>query len=552
MFQKAGEYAKAALYWHRAERGVREVWIPFMWGDLSNAPPRFEKQYRNILPEYQQRVSECLRQGNVNRAGLAYIESINEIWTNELVEQEEGGFRPACGRRAEEAEKHGDFLLAEVLRRGQARFFRTVAIPYHQRAAATCEKQGRRSEAQLYRQAAKAYKQRAAEADMLARGDRVLAGVAGLGGKDSRLGMGKLGHLTSVAIRDTFNRRVISYRGEPRTALTSQQVAAMLKRQGLTHAEGSARFAAVTVLANLGEKEAVLSALDDPSPLVRQAAGRALAGMRWADGWAACAQHRDAKVRQLVEPLLETVGEEVLARTYVITELIRGLDSSSPRARSFCQSALERITGRREEGSSSWSTWWKGLGDARSGLVRRGPGARPQVDEAIDFGAGWQSGLSSVRPLPNPVVKYRVPATIEWSGSLVVTEPGEYRFYVRNRGESMRSGRRVQTPGRWSFPAYFPAEAVTLAIDGKTLLPARGAHLVEDPSAWMRLDFTGPVRLGAGLHRIRLAFKVLSYDDYDSLSDTGVWGGHPCVRLYWSSEHFLRELVPAEHLVTID
>jgi len=111
MYEKAGEYAKAALYWHRAARGVSEVWIPFMWGDVSNAPPRFEESYRNLVPEYQARVKKCLRLGKVDQAQRAYIEFINEIWMNELVEQEDGGFRASSGLRAEEAEKYGDFLL---------------------------------------------------------------------------------------------------------------------------------------------------------------------------------------------------------------------------------------------------------------------------------------------------------------------------------------------------------------------------------------------------------------------------------------------------------
>ena len=134
----------------------------------------------------------------------------------------------------------------------------------------------------------------------------------------------------------------------------------------------------------------------------------------------------------------------------------------------------------------------------------------------------------------------------------MVTEPGEYRFYVRNRGEGIRSGRKVRTAGRYSFPAYFPAQLVKLEIDGKTVLPKKGADVVEDASAWMRLDFTKPIWLEPGLHKIRLAFNVQSYDDAASVSKAGIWGGTPCVRLYWSSEHFLRELVPAEHLIHID
>jgi len=181
--------------------------------------------------------------------------------------------------------------------------------------------------------------------------------------------------------------------------------------------------------------------------------------------------------------------------------------------------------------------------------MRTGPGVPSNIDEQIDFGIWWQSGFGSIQHRPNPMVEYQLPATIEWRGHLAVTQSGQYQFYVRNRGESIRSARRIRTPGRYSFPAYFPDQLVKLEIDGRTVLPRSDADVVEDPSAWVRLDFTKPIQLKPGLHDIRLEFHIRSYDDADSASSSGIWGGTPCIRLYWSSEHFLRELVPAEHLI---
>jgi hypothetical protein len=65
----------------------------------------------------------------------------------------------------------------------------------------------------------------------------------------------------------------------------------------------------------------------------------------------------------------------------------------------------------------------------------------------------------------------------------------------------------------------------------------------------VRLDFTSPIQLESGLHEIRLEFNIRSYDDAASASSSSIWGGTPCLRLYWSSDHFLRELVSADHLV---
>ena len=41
-----------------------------------------------------------------------------------------------------EAEKHGDFTLAEFARRGEARFYRVVAIPFHEKSAREFERSG--------------------------------------------------------------------------------------------------------------------------------------------------------------------------------------------------------------------------------------------------------------------------------------------------------------------------------------------------------------------------------------------------------------------------
>ena len=549
MYEKAGEYAKAALYWHRAMRGVSEVWIPVMWGDVSNAPGKW-KEYRNFVPEYRARLEKCLRLGEVSQAQRALIEFTNEIWMDELIEQEDGGFRASCGIRAEEAEKYGDFVLAEVLRRGQARLFSLVAAPYHEKAASKCQKLGRHKEAALHLQTAKAYEQEAMEAEKLAKGDEMLSKIPGFGGKSPWTGI-ELGRVTSTVIRDAYYRRVLNARGERQTEMTPKQVAATLKDRGLSHNEDDARYAAITVLASLGEKEALISALDDASAAVRLVAAKALIAIRWAEGWAACANHRDAAVRALIAPLLKPAEEDMLLRTYIITELMDGLDSASADTRSFCQNVLERITGQELQGDA-WSDWWKELGDALPGIVRTGPGTPPKMDEHIDFGIWWQSGFGSIQHRPNALSEYQLPATIQWQGHLVVTQPGQYRFYVRNRGESIRSGRRVRTPGRYSFPAYFPAQFVKLEIDGRTLLPGPDTDVVEDPSAWVRLDFTSPIRLESGLHDVRLAFNIQSYDDIDGASKSGIWGGTPCVRLYWSSDHFLRELVSADHLVHLE
>jgi hypothetical protein len=100
----------------------------------------------------------------------------------------------------------------------------------------------------------------------------------------------------------------------------------------------------------------------------------------------------------------------------------------------------------------------------------------------------------------------------------------------------------VKTPGRGGFPGlYLSAPAATLRIDGKEVLPV-DALAVLDPCGGIRIDFSEPLTLDEGLHNIELTLHYRSKREWFG----GVKG--PCVRLYWSSEHFLREVIPAKHL----
>jgi hypothetical protein len=284
---------------------------------------------------------------------------------------------------------------------------------------------------------------------------------------------------------------------------------------------------------------------------VRQAAAKALAAVCWADGWAACHGHADADVRAVIAPLLNPLDKEPLANVWAIGELLRGLSSSAD-TRAFCQTALETLTGKKMQ-AEQWAAWWKQLGNPRSGLLRSGPNLPPEVDQAIDFGGWWQCGHMSIQNRPNPLLKYELPATVQWKGFLLVSQPGEYRFYIRNCGESIRAGKRVVTPGRMGFPGlFFSSPRAKLLLDGKAILPGGADDAMLDPAGGIRVDFGPPLKLEKGLHEILVEFEIRSYDDLAAASKAGLLGGQPCIRLYWSSEHFLRQLIGTDRLITKD
>ena len=533
MLEKAGKYAEAAMYYQRALRGLQEVWVRFWYyGDLSKA----HEVMQQIIAEYQDRLKRCLQRAKMGPAQREQMEFVNELWMGEYVDVELGGYKLAFAYRAEESEKHGDFLFAEKLRLAAADYCRLVAVPYHEQLASKLDKQQRSRDANPHRKAAEEYKQQALEHEMLAKGDKILAEIPGLQGPPSRPDAQLLRQHYFKSYK-LYHQRVLSAKGGKWiTGRTPQQVAAILTQQGLKHAEENARFASAVILENLGEKETLLIALSDQSPQVRLAAAKALAAIRWADGWVACYQHTDAKVRKLIEQLLEPAENQALSRPALITELLRGLESLSAETGAFCQDAMQRITGRKEVSRSAWQEWWKAQGNAKPGLIRTGPDGAVAVDETIDLGTWWQSGERSIMNRPNPLSKYSLPAKIQWRGYLMVTRAGAYQFYVRNRGEQRKTFDKHGT-------LYFTSPCAKLSIDGNSLL-ANPSAIIEDAKMHMRIDCSKPISLQPGLHTILLELDVKN-------AGTGPWES-PSIRLYWSSEHFRRQLVPAAHLVHLN
>lgn len=553
VFFKEGEFFGAAMYYHRALRGLREIYIAFHWnGDpVNNAAGMFAELYDKLPKEIEDRVSTCLVEGRLSPSQWRQIELLGELWMSEMVGHDRGDMTTCCPILAPEAERHGDFTAAEIIRRGEARFYRAVAIPYHKKATSVCEKRDERVTAALHRKAVEAYERRAAVADKIARGDKVLMGIPGLGGP----GPVKFGFYPTRrwnGIPNEYVRRrwwggrsnnersnddifADQWKGPPR-----EVVAAILKARGLKHPDENARFSAVTVLGNLGEKT-VLLALSDSSPEVRLAAAKAIASMRWAEGWVACHGHADEAIRSVVAPLFAKPKGDIRSRTFVITGLIDGLNPKISDTSSFCQYCLKHITGKNFSGAKAWFDWWKAKGDARPGLRRTGGGIPDAIDETIDFGTWWQAAIQHA---PNPLKKCRPPTTIRWDGYLVVTKAGEYRFFVRNRGEGKTS--RNTAGGRAAQGLYFPAPAAKLTLEGKTVIPKPGNEML-DPTGGTRMDFSDLIALDEGLHKISLEFGWR-----DGRTQAWWHGGQPVIRLYWSSKHLLRELVPVDHLVTMN
>ena len=62
MYEKAKQFDKAAMYYGRAVRGLREIYIAFHWnGDpAANAPGKYSREYVQIPKEMDERYRKCL------------------------------------------------------------------------------------------------------------------------------------------------------------------------------------------------------------------------------------------------------------------------------------------------------------------------------------------------------------------------------------------------------------------------------------------------------------------------------------------------------------
>lgn len=147
MYEKKGVYGPAAMYYGRMLRGLREIYMAFHWnGDpAANAAGKYSTEYVQLPVEAEQRYEECLNQANLAPDEAKRMEYINQLWMSEMVDEEKGGQRTACPIIAVATEKHGDFTLAEFARRGEARYYRVVAIPFHEKSARELEKDGQRA-----------------------------------------------------------------------------------------------------------------------------------------------------------------------------------------------------------------------------------------------------------------------------------------------------------------------------------------------------------------------------------------------------------------------
>ncbi|MGB2820388.1 MAG: hypothetical protein WBF17_05370, partial [Phycisphaerae bacterium] len=253
MYEKARQYAQAAMYYHRTLRGLREVYLRFHWDNdpASNAPGKYATEYPQLLGEMSARFEKCLAAAKLDDDARQRMEFLDYLWLSEVIDQEDGGLRTACGIIATACEDQGDFRMGSHLRQGEARFCRVVAAAFHEQSAKDLEAWGLKDLASGHRRATETCEAHAQRAERLAKGGAVLRTLPGLNTFDRYL-MDIRFHPKKpnpVAFQN-LHRRLFAKDGTPKGPARGDLVAA-LRREGMTHADEDARFTALTVLARL-------------------------------------------------------------------------------------------------------------------------------------------------------------------------------------------------------------------------------------------------------------------------------------------------------------
>ncbi|MBM4035881.1 MAG: hypothetical protein FJ291_29430, partial [Planctomycetes bacterium] len=111
MFEKAGKFDLAAMYYHRALRGVVENYVAFHFnGDpASYATGKYATEYVQLPKEFEERYKSCLSQAKLSPEQLKRMEFLDYLWMCEFTDQDCGGVRCEVALIAPVAEKHGDF-----------------------------------------------------------------------------------------------------------------------------------------------------------------------------------------------------------------------------------------------------------------------------------------------------------------------------------------------------------------------------------------------------------------------------------------------------------
>jgi len=494
---------------------------------------RVDRRYWNLVNGQKRPISELLAKAKLTPTQLERLNKRVRVYIEDHMSPEFDDMGNFFFRRKSMIfERTGLFWDASFRRRLTGYYDKRVCAPYYATIAEELESNGRKRIADAYRRKAEWYSEQALREFRRSNGNRLLSELQ---------------------------------KGNRRQRLTRDQTIEVLK-MGLQSKESDARFAAVHNLAELGEMEALLPAVKDTEPEIRRKIAEAFADNMYAPGLVALLNAQDEQIRKIAKSVLQPAPGEKGPFTRAICVLRDALDSelplrpasnhtglplqqphegaSTPRDDTKTFAASQLVSLGAEPGKET-PTELKAWAEQATGGLTPGihaqyfkePGQPPVAEKVlgtINLGfRGNERFLALLRPhwdkediFPASV---RGEFLLKFKGKIYLPRDGQYRFYVKTEGNNRATVRLLGPSGELDT-------IISPKNDRK--------FMYADQCDWSggsisRIDFSAQLELKKGL----MDFEI----DYKGSQVRNKYG-KAGIRLYWSSDDHVMELVPASVL----
>jgi len=513
--EEQGRFGEAVWYRDRAARARASLWWPFL------GQPRDEPW----IEANRQKIQADLDKEPLDDAARQRLRYSTELWLQEAINVDRGGFLMGFGLRALEAEKRGDFALAAWLRRAEAHFCQTVGGPYHQSQQQVWARTNP-GEARLHQQQAAFFASAAQDNLQLAEGEELLAALPEL--RDLAPPLEKTDDYGQAA--RLFAERIAD-QGGWKTKATPEQVAEKL-RPLTRHEEPKIRWVAVRLLAALNDTTGLRQALEAEHPEVRQIAAAHLRAEADLPGLAKMLAGADEALKAAAAAVFPTQTAQLPFSVRLIENLLQAVAGEDEALRQFATERLQQISQQNLTTAAEWQAWWAANHTVEPGLVRTVEGHEgTAIDAEIAFGSWWQTNgaephSTAITHEPNPLQDLPKPATVRWEGYLYAPASSSYVFFIRHRGNR---------PAEGPHGYFVPEPAARLWIGDQPVIGPDSESLA-DPQLRVRWALSQSVPLRQGWYPLKLEFRL-----EESVRV-------PEVRLSWRAAHFLPQLIGAQYL----
>ena len=476
---------------------------------------RVDRRYWNLVNSQKRPISELLEKANLTPAQLERLNKRVRVYIEDHMSpefDEMGNF--FFRRKAMIFERTGLFWDASFRRRFTGYYVERVCAPYYATIAEELEMNGQKSIAGAYRQKAEWYREQAVREFRRSNGDRLLSELQG------------------------ENRR---------QRLTKEQTMEIL-RMGLQSPESDARFAAVYNLAELREMKEFLPAAKDADSTIRRKVAEVFAANTYIPGLAVILKDKDAMVHEVTASQIRGIAQSALQPpltdkgTFIraVCALREALDFDDTKA--FAASQLILLRGEPGKNEPNDLKAW--AEQATGGLIPgiqaqyfTAPGQPPVVEKilrTVDLGfRGNERFPKLLRPHWETEKIFPANAKgqfqLKFNGKIYLPKDGTYQFYVKTQGDNRATVRLTDPSGE--------SETIISPTNDRELMYAD--QLDWNGGTIYRIDFSAQLELKKGLMDIEINYKGGKVrNNYGTVG----------IRLYWSSEDHLMELVPASVL----